>query len=172
MKKTFLAVCAVAAGLLTMSSCGKIWDEFDAVHGEIDDLKTRVEALEAKLNTEVATINSKIDGLDAAYKLADAALAESIQNLTTKLDALDGELDGTVAYLTSEAGKIYAAIEDLKKADENLAKVDTEVLAALVGVNVTNVAKNAEGDVVITFADKSTITRKLWVPSTCASDLR
>ena len=47
MKKTFLAICAVAAGLLTMSSCSKIWDEFDAVHGEIDDLKTRVEALEA-----------------------------------------------------------------------------------------------------------------------------
>ena len=158
MKKTFLAICAVAAGLLTMSSCGKIWDEFDAVHGEIDGLKTRVEALEAKLNTEVATLNSKIDGLDAAYKLADAALAESIQNLTTKLDALDGELDGTVAYLTTEAGKIYAAIEELKKADENLAKVDTEILAALVGVNVTNVTKNAEGDVVITFADNTTIT--------------
>ena len=158
MKKTFLALCAVAAGLLTMSSCGKIWDEFDSVHGEIDDLKTRVEALETKLNAEVAAINSKIDGLDAAYKLADAGFAESIANLTTKLDALDGELDGTVAYLTEEAGKIYAAIEELKKADENLAKEDAKTLAALVSVGVTNVTKNAEGDVVITFVDGTSVT--------------
>ena len=158
MKKTFLALCAVAAGLLTMSSCGKIWDEFDSVHGEINDLKTRVEALETKLNAEVAAINSKIDGLDAAYKLADAGFAEAIANLTTKLDALDGKLDGQVSTYATDKAALLAEIENLKKADENLAKEDAKTLAALVAVGVTNVTKNTDGDVVITFVDGTSVT--------------
>lgn len=158
MKKTFLALCAVAAGLLTMSSCGKIWDEFDSVHGEINDLKTRVEALETKLNAEVATINSKIDGLDAAYKLADAGFAESLQTLTTKLDALDGKLDGQVSTYATDKAALLAEIEKLQKADENLAKEDAKTLAALVAVGVTNVTKNTDGDVVITFVDGTSVT--------------
>ena len=158
MKKTFLALCAVAVGLLTMSSCGKIWDEFESVHGEINDLKARVEALETKLNADVAAINSKIDGLDAAYKLADAAFAESIANLTTQLDALDGKIDGVISDCSADNEALLAEIENLKKADENLANEDAKTLKALAAVGVTNVTKNAEGDVVITFVDGTTVT--------------
>ena len=132
MKKTFLALCAVAAGLLTMSSCGKIWDEFDSVHGEINDLKTRVEALETKLNAEVATINSKIDGLDAAYKLADAGFAESLTTLTTKLDALDGKLDGVVSSYATDKAALLAEIENLKEADESTKKTSIAATGFLI----------------------------------------
>lgn len=158
--------CAAAIALLAVSSCGKIWDEFDSVHGEIDNLKAKVEALEKKLNDEVATLNTKIGALETAYKAADAellkkltdgdaALAASLETLSGELDALDGVVDG---YITSNDAALKAAIEEYKKADEALKAVDTEVLAALAGVNVINVAKNEAGDVVITFADKSTVT--------------
>lgn len=158
--------CAAAIALLAVSSCGKIWDEFDSVHGELDDLKAKVEALEKKLNDEVATLNTKIGALETAYKAADAdllkkltdgdaALAASLETLSGELDALDGVVDG---YITSNDAALKAAIEEYKKADEALKAVDTEVLAALAGVNVINVAKNEAGDVVITFADKSTVT--------------
>lgn len=158
--------CAAAIALLAVSSCGKIWDEFDSVHGEIDNLKAKVEALEKKLNDEVATLNTKIGALETAYKAADAellkkltdgdaALAASLETLNGELDALDGVVDG---YITSNDAALKAAIEEYKKADEALKAVDTEVLAALAGVNVINVDKNEAGDVVITFADKSTVT--------------
>ncbi|MBQ3608011.1 MAG: hypothetical protein II991_06935 [Bacteroidales bacterium] len=169
MRKTFKMFCVAALSLLAVSSCyddSSLWNEFDSVHGEIDDLKAKIEALEKKLNDEVATLNTKIGNLEAAYKAADAellkkltdgdaALAASLETLTEELDALDGVVDG---YITSNDAALKAAIEELKKADEALKAVDTEVLAALAGVNVINVDKNEAGDVVITFADKSTVT--------------
>lgn len=157
MKKTFLAICAVAVGLLTMSSCGKLEDSIDGLRTDLDALTQRVDQLEKDLNADVTTLNEKISGLEAAYKLADKDLAESIAALTTKLDALDGEVDGIVSLLATEQEKILAAIEELKKADKNLAEKDTELLAALVGVGVTNVAENEAGNVVLTFTDGSTL---------------
>ena len=158
MRKTFKMFCAAVIALLAVSSCGKIWDEFDSVHGELDDLKAKVEALEKKLNDEVATLNSKIGALEQADKDIKAlvtANSTALTALSEELDALDGVVDG---YITSNDAALKAAIEEYKKADEALKAVDTEVLAALAGVNVINVAKNEAGDVVITFADKSTVT--------------
>jgi len=165
MRKTFKMFCAAAIALLAVSSCGKIWDEFDAVHGELDDLKAKVEALEKKLNDEVATLNTKIGAVEAAYKKAhadlleslqakDAELAASITTLTANLDALDGKVDGLV---TSSAADLKAAIDELKAADKLLADKDTEILAALVGVGVTKVEKNADGNAVLTFTDGTTL---------------
>lgn len=61
MRKTFLSFCVAALSLLAVSSCGKIWDEFDSVNAEIDALKAKVTALENKLNEEVARINEALD---------------------------------------------------------------------------------------------------------------
>ena len=61
MRKTFLTFCVAALSLLAVSSCGKIWDEFDSVNAEIDALKAKVTALENKLNEEVARINAALD---------------------------------------------------------------------------------------------------------------
>ena len=150
MRKTFKFFCAAAMAVLAVSSCGKIWDEFDSVHGEIDSLKERVTKLEKDLNAQVSTINSKITALEAA----DKELAASITDLIAQLDALDGKVDGLV---TSSAADLKAAIDELKAADEALAKADTDLLAKLVAVGVTNVAKNEAGNAVITFTDGSTL---------------
>lgn len=157
MKKTFfmgLKTLCVGALALAAVSC---YDD-SGILEKIQGLDERLTKLETKLNTEVATINSKIEGLDAAYKLADQELAASIAALTTKLDALDGELDGVVATYATDKAALLAAIEELQKADENLAAEDAETLAALVAVGVSNVAKNTDGDVVITFVDGTTVT--------------
>ena len=148
MKKTFRSILAGALALLAVSC----YDD-SALRSAIASLESRLTELENKLNTEVGTLNSKFDGLEVAYKLADQNLAASIQSLTSSLDALDGTVDG----LISDKTDLIAAIEDLKKADKNLADKDAELLAALVGVGVSNVAKNQAGNVVITFVDGSTL---------------
>lgn len=157
MKKTFfmgLKTLCVGALALAAVSC---YDD-SGILEKIQGLDERLTKLETKLNTEVATINSKIEGLDAAYKLADQELLASIAALTTKLDALDGELDGVVATYATDKAALLAAIEELQKEDENLAAEDAKTLAALVAVGVSNVAKNTDGDVVITFVDGTTVT--------------
>ena len=148
MKKTLRSILAGALALLAVSC----YDD-SALKSAIASLESRVTELENKLNTDVSTINSKIDGLEAAYKLADTGLSTSIANLTSALDALDGSVDG----LISDKTNLLAAIEELKTADKNLADKDTELLASLVGVGVSNVAKNAAGNVVITFVDGNTL---------------
>ena len=169
MRKTFLTFCTAALALLAVSSCGKIWDEFDAVHGEIDDLKAKLEALEAKLNSEVATLNDRLGGVQDAFAKADAdlkaaleakitaldgKLADEISSLRSELDALDGAIDGK---LNSKEEEIVAAIEELTTSlntkYEELKGVDAQVAAALVELGVTKVVKNADGNAVITFAD-------------------
>ena len=167
--------CAAAVALLAVSSCGKIEDSLHQLEEGLANLTERVAALEKKLNDEVATLNSKIGNLETAYKAADAELlakleagdkelAAALAGLSEELDALDGVVDG---YIASNDAALAAAIEEYKKGDAALAAVDTEILAALEGVGVTNVAKNEAGDVVITFADKSTIT----VPATPATGI-
>jgi outer membrane murein-binding lipoprotein Lpp len=71
MRKTFKFFCAVAIALLTVSSCGKIWDEFDAVHSEIDALKAKIEALEKDLNAKIATINATLGDLEGQVAVVD-----------------------------------------------------------------------------------------------------
>lgn len=153
MKKTLKFFCLSAIALAAVSC----YDD-SGILEKLENLDERLTKVEAKLNTDVEAINSKIEGLDAAYKLADAGFAESIKNLTTQLDALDGEVDGIVSTYTTDKDQLLAAIAQLQQADENLAKEDEKVLAALVSVGVTNVSKNADGDVVITFVDGASVT--------------
>lgn len=153
MKKTLKFFCLSAIALAAVSC----YDD-SGILEKLENLDERLTKVEAKLNTDVEAINSKIEGLDAAYKLADADFAESIKNLTATLDALDGEVDGIVSTYTTDKEQLLAAIAQLQQADENLAKEDAKVLAALVSVGVTNVSKNAEGDVVITFVDGASVT--------------
>lgn len=153
MKKTLKFFCLSAIALAAVSC----YDD-SGILEKLENLDERLTKVEAKLNTDVEAINSKIEGLDAAYKLADADFAESIKNLTATLDALDGEVDGIVSTYTTDKEQLLAAIAQLQQADENLAKEDEKVLAALVSVGVTNVSKNADGDVVITFVDGASVT--------------
>ena len=148
MKKTLRSILAGALALLAVSC----YDD-SALRSAIASLESRVTELENKLNTEVGTLNSKMDGFEAAFKLADQNLTASIQSLTSSLDALDGTVDGLISAKTD----ILAAIENLKKADKNLADKDTELLASIVGIGVSNVAKNDAGNVVLTFVDGSTL---------------
>ena len=153
MKKTLKFFCLSAIALAAVSC----YDD-SGILEKLENLDERLTKVEAKLNTDVEAINSKIEGLDAAYKLADAGFAESIKNLTTQLDALDGEVDGIVSTYATDKEQLLAAIAQLQQADENLAKEDAKVLAALVAVGVTNVTKNTDGDVVITFTDGTKVT--------------
>lgn len=153
MKKTLKFFCLSAIALAAVSC----YDD-SGILEKLENLDERLTKVEAKLNTDVEAINSKIDGLDAAYKLADAEFAASVQALTAKLDALDGELDGVVATYATDKDALLAAIEELQKTDEALAAEDAKTLAALVAVGVTNVTKNTDGDVVITFVDGTSVT--------------
>ena len=153
MKKTLKFFCLSAIALAAVSC----YDD-SGILEKLENLDERLTKVEAKLNTDVEAINSKIEGLDAAYKLADAGFAESIKNLTTQLDALDGEVDGIVSTYATDKEQLLAAIAQLQQADENLAKEDKKVLAALVSVGVTNVSKNTDGDVVIIFTDGTEVT--------------
>lgn len=164
MKKTFfmsLKTLCVGAMALAAVSCyddSLLIEKVEGLDEKVEGLDERLTAVENKLNDEVAKISEKISGLEAAYKLADADFAESIKNLTATLDALDGVVDGIVSTYTTDKETLLAAIAQLQQADENLAKEDAKVLAALVSVGVTNVSKNAEGDVVITFVDGASVT--------------
>lgn len=75
MRKTFKMFCAAAIALLAVSSCGKIWDEFDAVHGELDDLTQRVEQLEKDLNADVKNLEDLIAA--ASAKIAVVAVEQT-----------------------------------------------------------------------------------------------
>lgn len=75
MRKTFKMFCAAAVALLAVSSCGKIWDEFDAVHGELDDLTQRVEQLEKDLNADVKNLEDLIAA--ASAKIAVVAVEQT-----------------------------------------------------------------------------------------------
>lgn len=67
--------CAAAIALLAVSSCGKIWDEFDAVHVELDDLTQRVEQLEKDLNADVKNLEDLIAA--ASAKIAVVAVEQT-----------------------------------------------------------------------------------------------
>lgn len=161
MRKTFLTFCTAALALLAVSSCGKIWDEFDVVHGEIDNLKERIEKLEKDLNDKISTINTKIGALESAQQALtqkDAALAAEITSLTAELDAIDGNIDGKISAAKEEVlAKITELTSTLNSKYEELKGKDAEILAALVSVGITKVEKAENGNVVLTFTDGSTV---------------
>ena len=150
MRKTFLTFCTVALALLAVSSCGKIWDEFDAVHGEIDELKAKLEALEARLNSEISGLNTKISALETFKGTA----TETISGLVADLDALDGALDGKVSDFTAA---LEALQGELGQKYQELKGADAEILAALTQVAVTKVEKKDNGNVVLYFADGTSV---------------
>jgi hypothetical protein len=176
MRKTFLTFCVAALSLLAVSSCGKIEDSLNDLKTGLENLTARVDKLEKDLNDKISQLSTKISDLDAAYKLADAdllkklqdgdkALADELTALTAKLDALDGEVDG---YIKSNDEALAAAIkayqDDLKKladsmteAQKQLAATDEALLKALTAVGVTKVEKNAAGNAVLTFTDGTTL---------------
>ena len=161
MKKTFITVlrtmCVGAMALFAVSCYddSALTEGLAGLKDRVDGIEARLDSLEKALNADVKTINGLIAGLDASTKENAAAVA----GLVAQLDALDGKVDG---YIESNDAAIKKAIEDFKKANEALAAVDTEILAQLAAVGVTNVAKNEAGDVVLTFTDGSTLV----VPTT------
>lgn len=150
MRKTFLTFCTAALALLAVSSCGKIWDEFDAVHGEIDDLKAKLEALEAKLNEQVSGLNNRINALETFQGTA----SETIASLVADLDALDGAIDGRVSDLEAA---VQALQGELGQKYQELKGADADLLAALTQVAVTKVEKKENGNVVLHFADGTSV---------------
>ena len=150
MRKTFLTFCTAVLALLAVSSCGKIWDEFDNVQGQIDDLKAKLEALEARLNSEISGLNTKISALETFKGTA----TETISGLVADLDALDGALDGKVSDFTAA---LEALQGELGQKYQELKGADAEILAALTQVAVTKVEKKDNGNVVLYFADGTSV---------------
>ena len=162
MRKTFKLFCAAAIAALTVSSCGKIWDEFDSVHGQLDSIEARLDSLETALNSQVATINTTL----GALAKADEALAAADKTLSTKLEAKDAELAEAIAEVVAalEAGEeeLTAALEKLGEElgveISTLAEEAKKALAdAMAKVAVQKVVKNEAGNYVLTFADGSTL---------------
>ena len=116
MRKTFKFFCAVAIALLTVSSCGKIWDEFDAVHSEIDALKAKIEALEKDLNAKIATINATLGDLEGQVAVVDVKKEGENYILTfkdgSKLTIAASGTEGFVTTVVGADGKTYWAIID------------------------------------------------------------
>ena len=75
MKKTFLAIFAVALGLLTMSSCGKLEDSIDGLQNDLDALTQRVDQLEKDLNADVKNLEDLIAA--ASAKIAVVAVEQT-----------------------------------------------------------------------------------------------
>lgn len=162
MRKTFKFFCAAAVAALTVSSCGKIWDEFDSVHNQLDSIEARLDSLETSLNGQVATINTTL----GALAKADEALAAADKTLSSKLEAKDAELAEAIAEVVAalEAGEkeLTAALEKLGEElgveISTLAEEAKKALAdAMTKVAVQKVVKNEAGNYVLTFADGSTL---------------
>ena len=162
MRKTFKFFCAAAVAALTVSSCGKIWDEFDSVHGQLDSIEARLDSLETALNSQVATINTTL----GALAKADEALAAADKSLSDKLSAKDAELAEAIAEVVAalEASETDLTAALKKLGDELGVKIETlsaeaqKALAdAMAKVAVQKVEKNKAGNYVLTFADGSTL---------------
>ena len=99
-----------------MSSCGKIWDEFDAVHSEIDALKAKIEALEKDLNAKIATINATLGDLEGQVAVVDVKKEGENYILTfkdgSKLTIAASGTEGFVTTVVGADGKTYWAIID------------------------------------------------------------
>ena len=161
MRKTFKLFCAAALSLLAVSSCyddSSLWNEFDNVHGEIKDLKARVEklekdlkadvenltALQDKVNTMETTLTQAIADGDAAVK---KALEDALASAKAALEKAVADGDAAVAAsLQAEVAKIEAAMDafegtmndavaeataKLQELAGSLANVQAELLAAI-----------------------------------------
>lgn len=150
MRKTLLTICAAVFALVAVSSCGKIWDEFDNVHGQLDSIEARLDSLENAINGQVATINSTLGALQTEDDALAAAIAEVVADvkkaneLIAKLDAADGTINGR--------------IDDLEKALEAFqTEAEKQLAEAVAKIAVVKAEKNTAGNYLLTFADGSTL---------------
>ena len=183
MKKTFRSILAGALALLAVSCYddsalksaiasleSRVTELENKLNTDVSTLNSKIEGLEAAYKLADKTLTDQLTGLNTE-------LTTALNTLTQRLDALDGSLDGYVAVADYTADKtaltqaitellaadksltdaFTTALAALREADSSLQQKDAEILAALVGVGVTNVSKNADGNVVITFVDKSTL---------------
>ena len=130
------------------------------------NLSNELAALKTSVTASLNTLTQRLDALDGAldgYVTLDAynasqsdytAYKATLEQKITELLAADKKLSDDFATALEE---LRAADTALGQADALLKQSDESILAALVGVGVTNVAKNAAGNVVITFVDKSTL---------------
>lgn len=183
MKKTFRSILAGALALLAVSCYddsalksaissldSRVTELENKINSDVNTINSKIDGLEAAYKLADKTLTDQLTALNTE-------LTTALNTLTQRLDALDGSLDGYVAVADYTADKtalteaitellaadqsltdaFTTALAALKEADSSLQQKDAEILAALVGVGVTNVSKNAAGNVVITFVDKSTL---------------
>ena len=115
MRKTFKLFCAAAIAALTVSSCGKMFDEID---NRLDSIETRLTELEAALNADVANLatldathkalDKAVKDLEAALKAADATSAADIKALQESVAALQAQLAGV--KVESKNGTVVVTI--------------------------------------------------------------
>lgn len=120
MKKTFLAICAVAVGLLTMSSCGKLEDSIDGLRTDLDALTQRVDKLEKDLNADVKNLADlttnyqaavqALQGTDKTLQDALAALQEGGEDLSEELKAAIAKI--AVVAVEEKDGKVVLTLAD------------------------------------------------------------
>lgn len=118
MRKTFKLFCAAVVAALAVSSCGKIWDEFDNVQGQLDSIEARLDSLETALNADVANLaaldathaalDKAVKDLETALKAADAANAADIKALQESVAALQAQLAGV--KVESKNGTVVVTI--------------------------------------------------------------
>lgn len=128
MRKTFLTFCVAALSLFAVSSCyddTKLWEGFE-------DLKSRVDALEAKINEQVKTLNGIIGAVDAkvaVVKVEKNAAGNYVltfsNNETLEISAADANANNTGLVTTvTEDGVTYWAVVG---ADGKAVKLDAVV---------------------------------------------
>ena len=133
--------CAAAVALLAVSSCGKIWDEFDSVNGEIDainkelaDLKAKVAELETKLNSDVAAINEKLAAINSELDDVNAALAINVkfqidpETLEVSVSYDDGATWVKTGIICNDATvAVEACVSEAVVLSDSVAVVDSDV---------------------------------------------
>lgn len=128
MRKTFLTFCVAVLSLFAVSSC---YDD-SSLWTEIDNLKDKVAALEAKINEQVETLNNTIGALDAkvaVVKVEKNAAGNYVLTFsnseTLEISAADANANNTGLVTTvTEDGVTYWAVVG---ADGKVTKLDAVV---------------------------------------------
>lgn len=131
MKKTFLAICAMAFGLFALSSCGKLEDSIAGLQQELDELTARVDKLEKDLNADV----------------------KNLSDLTANYDAVIKALQGTDKTQQEAVKALQDAVAALQKGGQKLSE---DLAAAIAKIAVVGV-EQANDKVVLTLADGSKV---------------
>jgi hypothetical protein len=140
MKKTFRTLLAGALALCAVACYddSALRTDIAGVKGELNDLKTKFETFQNKLNGEVAALSQSYTALNAAFEEFENLSAEQVTTLNASLDAIRGLitngdnglqtqitdlLNAMNAYKTEANGRLTtaeAALEVLKAKDGEL----------------------------------------------------